>query len=959
MRWMKITAILLVVVVCVQSVSLHAHGENNVTATNATDIAQDNTYASYIAPYASYVPATENVVVGSTAYEQNNGATIKEEKNFTDAAGEVITWTNENGSLLYGFEIPEEGLYQLEFKYYPLPGRNQSIEIGIKIDGQSYFPEMDSLSLPRLWRNNGEVRVDDSGNEFAPEQTEVFQWITWRVSDPNGLIKEPYAFALSKGRHTIELSSVTEPFALESISFEPPVVAASYTQMQQAYAQLNYRDAKDTVRVLEGEKADLKTSATMSPLSDPTSPDVQPTNPYSDKINYIGGTNWQEPGERLTWKIEVPQSGLYCIAFKYRQGYLLNANVYRRLLVDGEVPFKEAAEIAYKYNNDWTFTPLVCGEDAARIYLTEGEHEISLEVTLGPMADISERLEKTVYDIGKRYREMIMITGENPDANRDYNLFEQIPEMESALSEIQNTLSELADSMEKISQKAGGSNVATIRSMVACIGQMLKRPYYAQRYINDYYSNYCSVGSLLYNVKNMPLDIDKLVVYSPEQTFPKENANFFERLVFSFQRFIASFVTDYNSVSDSSKNSESITLWVNWGRDQVQVLNFLVKDSFEEQYGTQVNIRIVNASMIQAILSGKGPDCSLQLSRTQPVNLAMRGALCDLKGFEDFNEISERFMDTALNPYYLKGGCYALPDTQQFYMLFYRTDIFEELNLTVPKTWDEFINTLIVLERYNMQVGIPYTQISDMNQTDLGAGALNLFPTVLLQSGTAMYTESLKETNLLSTGSIQAFTFWTDLYTKYGLPVTYDFYNRFRTGQMPMAIASYTQYSTLSVAAPEISNCWSMAVLPGIEAEDGTINYSEAGSGTGAVILKTSQNKEAAWNFLNWWTSEETQYRYATGVEAILGVAARHPTSNVAAFKRLSWKKDGLTTLLDQWNYVQELPEVPGGYFVSRVIDQAFWSTVNDNENPKDTIMSWGKIANQEIQRKENEYYSE
>ena len=39
-------------------------------------------------------------------------------------------------------------------------------------------------------------------------------------------------------------------------------------------------------------------------------------------------------------------------------------------------------------------------------------------------------------------------------------------------------------------------------------------------------------------------------------------------------------------------------------------------------------------------------------------------------------------------PYIYEGGVYAVPETQNFDMLFYRTDVFAELGLTPPETWE-------------------------------------------------------------------------------------------------------------------------------------------------------------------------------------------------------------------------------------------------------------------------------
>jgi hypothetical protein len=53
---------------------------------------------------------------------------------------------------------------------------------------------------------------------------------------------------------------------------------------------------------------------------------------------------------------------------------------------------------------------------------------------------------------------------------------------------------------------------------------------------------------------------------------------------------------------------------------------------------------------------------------------------------------------------------------------------------------------------------------------------------------------------------------------------------------------------------------------------------------------------------------------------------------------------------------VKEVPEVPGSYYLSRAIDQAFWTVVNGETNSKDAVMKWSKVADDEITRKIEEY---
>lgn len=69
-------------------------------------------------------------------------------------------------------------------------------------------------------------------------------------------------------------------------------------------------------------------------------------------------------------------------------------------------------------------------------------------------------------------------------------------------------------------------------------------------------------------------------------------------------------------------------------------------------------------------------------------------------------------------------------------MLFCRNDIFEEYNLKVPETWDDFYNVLKKLQKGGMQTSIGDTQL--------------LYETFLLQNGGELYEDDLSSTKMTS-----------------------------------------------------------------------------------------------------------------------------------------------------------------------------------------------------------------
>lgn len=864
----------------------------------------------------------------------------------------AVLWTNESGKLEWGITVPQTGYYRLGIEYLAMIEKVNEIEVAVYINDEIQYKEAAGIVLPRLWINKGEVRIDALGNELSPVQVQEAKWqIEW-LKDTNGLNVKPLTFLLKEGENTISVEMISGMIGMNRLILGAETTTENYDKVSESYTEYEYYDGDPIF--IEGETAIYKSTKALRPMSDRSDPSVTPSDVYKQKINYIGSYNWKRPGEKLTWNITVPKSGLYELSFKYKQSYLRNGSSIRKLTIDGISPFAELENINFMYDLNWKVLT-VGKKNPQLVYLTQGKHELSMEVSLGEIADVSRRLENLVFNIGEMYRKIVMITGSEPDINRDYRLYDQIPSLLEDLKSFEDELVGIADEMDNLSVGKGGSEAIVLRNLAGVMERMLRSKFRIHEYVKDYFTNYGSVSAWLYEMRNMPLDIDSIILSAPGKPLTGVTSGLMERFVYSVQKFFTSFIADYNTISVNSENLQKITLWLGWGREQAQVLDSMVKEQFSYDSNISVDIKLVNASLIQAILSGNAPDCSLMLSRGQPVNLAMRNALVDLSSFDDYDEVIGQFSNGATIPYQYHGKTYGLPDTQQFFMMFCRDDILKKLGLSIPKTWDELISCASVIMRNNMQVGIPYTQITDMNQTETGIGSMNIFPALLYQYGSSLYSDDLTTTQLMSSESVQAFTFWTSIYSKYKFPVSYDFYNRFRTGEMPIALANYTEYSRLMAAAPEIRGRWSIRQVPG-RILNGELNNTITGGGTASVILKTSKNPEAAWEFLKWWTGEEAQYRYGSEIESILGIAARHPTSNLAAFSKQDWKLSDYNELMAQWTSVKEVPEVPGGYFTQRAIDNAFWNTVYLYQNPRDILLKWGKTVDEEIARKTQEY---
>lgn len=941
----RISAFICAVCLVITSLCTVTSAENGTSKSAAESDSDTNGYSAYIKEESGYG------LPGSDVYSDCSSPAAVGSAYITDGGAVAAGRTGDYAE--YTVNIEKAGLYNLQIGYYPLKANGGDLKLGLQIDGKYPFDEAERLELPRFWRDKGEIRTDEYGNQQAPEQEEITDGATVSVYDPDGVSVLPLSFKMSAGSHKIRLIFATDNLAVKKITFVSPDTVESYDKVSAAYSENNSADSDEIV--IEAEKTVRKNAVSLVAKSESNSPKVNPSSPALDLCNIIGGSSWKTTNEEITWEFTAPSDGLYKIGMVCKQDLNMNFYSYRTLKIDGKIPFSECTALKFGYDVDWQTK--VLSDDGGTpylFYITAGKHTVSLSVTLGDLSEIYSELNAVSNSLGNLYLDITMITGESPDQNRDYELHKQIPNFIERLSEMSEALSGIAEGLENISGGKTNSLIAAVNNMLRVVDSMKENYYNAPKYLSDYYNNYSTVSSWLYDMKSMPLSIDQIRICPSNGEFNFKKVNFGKKLIFTAQRFMSSFSGDYNT--DNSSDTKTVNLWINWGRDQAMALNTLIQEKFTPSTGIKVNLKITAASLTKGILSGNTPDISLQLSRTEPVNLALRGALYDLTKFDDYDDVITRFASSAELPYTYKDGVYALPDTQSFYLMFYRSDILAKLGISVPETWDDFLAAVGILQINNMNAYIPYTQITDATTVNAGVGGLNMFASVLQQFGGSLYNEEKNECLLNDTLSYKAFKYWTEMYTKFKLPTTASFYNRFRAGTMPLGIETYTTYTTLAEAAPEIKGRWGIALVPGVKTDDGNVNHTVAGAGTGCAILSACKDKASAWEFLKWWTSAETQTSYNNSVEAVLGTVSRVATANSEAFSNMSWEGNDVNILNEQRKNIKEIPEVPGSYYVSRSVDQAFWNVVDGGQRPKDMLEKWSGIANSEIKRKIKEY---
>lgn len=865
----------------------------------------------------------------------------------------AVLMDEEGASATWRFTAEEAGLYILTVDYCALPGTSGAVEMSLMLDGEVPYREADQLTLPRLFRDETAMdeafRQDALGNDLRPRQQEITAWQSRPLFDANGYVADELQFYLSQGEHELTLTLRRETVAISKMTFGQTERVPAYEEYQAQYG-VPEKTAGACI-IVEAEKPLHKTSTMLYAVSDRSDPATYPAHALNKKLNTIGGANWCDADQTVTYQFDVPADGWYDLSFRYLQNFQRGLSTWRTVQVDGRTLFDDMRRVAFPYDVSWQMADL---GDGRSIYLTKGTHTLSMTPTTGEMAPLVDTVTAAVADLNTLYRRIIMVTGVTPDLYRDYYLYESIPGMTEELTRIAGVLRGVSARVFDLTG-VNGSEAASLDRLADQLESFAKLPDTIPARLSTFRDNIVSISTWALTIQKQSLQLDRLYICPVGAEMPRTAATLWQSIAYQAQSLIGSFTYDYESVGGAAAGDEQITVWISAGRDQAEVLKDLIDSDFTPQTGIGVQLAVVQSGLMQATMAGKGPDVALMVGHGDAVNYAIRGAVLPLEGYEGFDEVVAQYNPGAMTPYEYDGHYYGLPNSQNFFMMFCRTDVLAELGLTPPQTWDELLAAAETIQRNNMSIGLPYVSLDAYASVSTGIGGTSLFPTLLLQNGMTLYTEDGR-TTLDQPGALAAFKTWSNYYTQYGFPLYKDDFNRFRTGEMPIVIANYTFYNQLDTAAPEIRNLWEMTLIPGTVRENGSISRATAASGTAAMILSTTEHADAAWQFLRWWNSADAQAQYGLLIENVLGAAGRYNPANVQALKELPWSSAERQLILAQMAQVVELPELPGSYYVSRNIDNAFKAVYYDHENYREALNYWNRQINDELQRKREEF---
>jgi len=933
-------------------------------------------YSDYLATYSDAKKAESVIEINAAEFSDYlEDDESKEPEIYTDYEGfegdSVLT--TETSYIEYEFEVSEEGFYEVYLQYFPIEGKNSEIQRSFFLDGELPYSELSIIEFSRVWSTDvaqeafasGATTVawnkDTQGNDMKPTSVEIPEWVESGLYDNNGYITTPLSLYLTSGTHVLSINARREPMLLGKIILKNSDDLETYADIKSEWDSAGAADTSGVEICIQAEDAVKTSSQMLYPKQDQSSPAVYPSSAKELLNNTIGGESWDNAGQWVEWSFEVPESGYYEISLFAKQNFMRGIYVSRKIYIDGEVPFEELESYGFNYKSSWRLDTLSDDNDEAyKFYLEAGTHTIRMEVVLGEFSDIIAEVQDCVSQLNSIYRKVIRITGVSPDTYRDYQLESSIPtlmdEIQAVRDQLDGCITALRTAVGRTSDKE--TVLITMRDQ---LDYLLKDVEHFNRVISTYKTNVRACGTWITQVISQPLQLDRIYITSPGTDIKIENNNAWKKFTYEMSRLYYSFIIDYNSlgsVDEVTDETTEITLWIGTGRDQANVIRSLIDESFTSVNGINVNVQLVDMNtLLRAELAGEGPDVAIQVANTNgiagavlntgndtPVNYGLRNAVLDLNQFDDADEVKSRFYESALTAFEFDGALYALPETQTFPVMFYRKDILSELGIEVPETWDDVKVVMSVLAKNQMEFGMLPTE--------------QIYAMLLYQNGGEYYTEDGMASALDSDIAVNTFKQYCEFYTDYGLDKTTSVEERFRTGECPIIIADYTTYNNLEVSAPDIAGLWDFTMVPGTVKEDGTVDHSVGCTGLASMIMADTEEPEACWEFLKWWTSADVQTLFDREMESLMGSAARVATANIEAFGNMPWPVDTYEALAEAFTWVKGIPQVPGGYYSWRNVNNAFYTVTTDTDtaSPREELMDKVLYINDEINYKRKEF---
>lgn len=804
-----------------------------------------------------------------------------------------------------------------------------------------------------LWQDETkEYSHDRYGNEVTPNQRMLHEFVEDYVRDSKSMDFSPVIFSFPAGDSVIELKNADEDVYFRSAAIVSVPDVPDYKDYLSK--QTKYESAQDTITV-EAEDYSVKSDSYIRVQAKQNAA-VKPYSPYQKLLSTLDAGSYNSVGQRVLWNFDVPENAWYHIAFHYSQSVKEGQSVYRDIEIDGKPLFQEMNSVGFSYTgNQYANLTLSANGEAMRVYLEKGRHTIALFTEAPDMQSAISTITELITELSDIGLGLQQIAGSNADNNRSWDIESYMPGVTKRLENIRERLLLLYDSLGKAAGTTPASCI-NLKQAASIIEQCLKKPQKLPSNVSQISVGNGSATELLAALQNsireQGMELDCIYFYGETSSLPAPTASFFEKAAAGIKRFFYSLFHSDGAYA-ATVGKDVLNVWVNRSVTHVETIQSLADSYFTPETGIKVQMSIMPdaGKLLLANASNTCPDVALGLPNATPYQLGLRGAATSLSEFSELENFANQNFNLAdLEPYIYDGKVYGLPETMQFYVLMYRTDIFEKLGLSVPDTWDDIANLMPVLRRNGMNCYLPVSSYTGTKGLD---GILPFF----YQTNTKLFSDDGMTASFHSGNGIKAFETLTDLYSLYSLQNNMpSFYNNFRYGTCPVGVANFTNYMQILYAAPEIADLWAIAPAPGTLSEDGTVCRQQMSVDRGALIMESTDKKQEAWEFLRWWLSSETQIEFSHTLLVKFGADFIWNSANKDAFSHLAIPTDDRAIIIKQWEQAQNYRNLPVTYMLERELSDAWYAVVERGTPPRIALNQAAANVNSELKIKMKEF---
>ncbi len=297
---------------------------------------------------------------------------------------------------------------------------------------------------------------------------------------------------------------------------------------------------------------------------------------------------------------------------------------------------------------------------------------------------------------------------------------------------------------------------------------------------------------------------------------------------------------------------------------------------FEQLTGMKVNFELLNdvdryKKMLVDLSSGKGEYDIGNIGFVNRESFAGPGYLAALETFLEDRKLTDKawynladYPKDVIAAGYSNGKLVFIPFTAEYFLFWYRKDIFKSLNLTVPKTMEELAATAQKLDDARKAGKIKAFAWAEREQPGFSEAGWNLFCTAnrfdfsfIDYDKMVSYVNSPKGREVLGS--------YTSMIKKYAPPGTGNWSwgeiaQAFKTEQIAMTTGGNASYATLENAT-ESKVAGKVGYAPPPMVPGGKDPLWVWGWG----INNGSKNKGAAWLFVQWATSPTLMKSMAPG----------------------------------------------------------------------------------------------